>query len=227
MNLTELANRYGSDKGTVTGHPPHKYTYLYDLIFWPLRERPINFLEMGLAVGGPEVGGPVDRQVMSPSIRMWLDYFPQAMIYGFDISDFSHMEDSRFQFIRGDSGSSADLDRLASSAPYFDIIIDDASHASYHQQQALLHLWPRLARGGLYVIEDLQWQSPAFENQLPGVPKTANLLVGYFEAQRHTPGAVLDKDFIASLAKQTYSFSAFAAFDGTASPPKQIILRKL
>ena len=75
MNLTKLANEVASDKGTITGSPPHKYTYLYDLLFYPYRSRKINFLELGLAVGGPEVGGPVDREVASPSVRMWSRYF--------------------------------------------------------------------------------------------------------------------------------------------------------
>src|SRR5207247_671583 len=37
--LTGLANKYGSDKGTVHGAPPHRYTMLYDLIFYPVRDR--------------------------------------------------------------------------------------------------------------------------------------------------------------------------------------------
>jgi hypothetical protein len=173
MTLSELANRFKSDKGTQAGAPPHRYTYLYDLLFWPLKEEAIGFLEIGLAAGGPEVGGSSERTVASPSAQMWLSYFPIAHVYGFDISDFSHIEDPRFTFIRGDAGSEADLRRLRDAAPAFDVIIDDASHASYHQQLAFKILFPKLAPGGLYIIEDLQWQSPAFENTLPQVPKTA------------------------------------------------------
>ena len=100
MNLTKLADECGSDKGTVHMHP-HKYTYLYDLVFYPLRDAAITFVEMGLAVGGPEVGRPADRQATSPSVRMWQQYFSRAQIVGFDISDFSHQENERFRFVRG------------------------------------------------------------------------------------------------------------------------------
>ncbi len=62
-NLTSLANKYQSDKGTLQGKTPHKYTYLYDLILDRYRNSEINILELGLAAGGPEVGGPVDRNV--------------------------------------------------------------------------------------------------------------------------------------------------------------------
>ncbi len=228
MNLTDLANKFGSDKGTTRGEPPHRYTYLYDLIFSPLRDKPINFLEMGLAVGGPEVGGPVDRQVMSPSVAMWTDYFSSATIYGFDISDFSHIDHPRFRFIRGDSGSPADITRLADSCSSFNVIIDDASHASYHQQLALKHLWPKVADNGLYVIEDLQWQSPVFEDSLPAVPKTADLLISWLNGHSSAlPSAVLDAAFLDRLKEEAYSFSAFPALDGTSGPIKQIVLRKV
>jgi hypothetical protein len=148
MNLTEPANKYQSDKGTTYGAPPHRYTYMYDLVLYSLRPKRFNLLEMGLAIGGPELGGPIERRVMSPSVQMWLDYFPFANIYGFDISDFSHIDHPRFTFILGDSGSAADMQRLSQSAPHFDVIIDDAAHASYHQQLALKYLWPKIAPGG-------------------------------------------------------------------------------
>ena len=98
--LSELADQHGSDKGVRVGNPPHRYTFLYDLIFHELRARPIALAEIGLAIGGPELGGPVDRKVASPSVAMWQAYFPEAHIYGFDISDFSHLATPRFTFVR-------------------------------------------------------------------------------------------------------------------------------
>lgn len=226
MNLTELANLYKSDKGTITGNPPHKYTYLYDLIFYPFRNCPLNLLEMGLAVGGPEVGGPIERRVNSPSIQMWTEYFPLATVYGFDISDFSHIQHSNFRFLQGDSGSAADIERLAGCASHFDIIIDDGSHASYHQQAALRQLWTKLASGGLYVIEDLQWQSPAFESILPKVPKTAIIMNSFFEEHTYVPSDVLDEAFLMSVRQALHSYAAFPAFKGLQSSTKLIVMRK-
>jgi SAM-dependent methyltransferase len=226
VNLTFLANKFHSDKGTVSGDPPHRYTYLYDLIFYPFKETKFNLLEMGLAVGGPEVGGPVERRVGSPSLSMWLEYFPLASIYGFDISDFSHITHPRFKFIQGDSGSIEDLLRLSSSADTFDIIIDDASHASYHQQLAFKTLWGKLAKGGLFIIEDLQWQSPVFENILPKVPKTAELFFEFFENNSYLESDLLNIEFMKLVKLETQSFSAFHSFDGSIQPLKQIVIRK-
>jgi hypothetical protein len=65
VTLTELANRYGSDKGTVHG-AQHNYTALYDLLFVRLRQQPIAFLELGLARGGPENPGVTRRPRTRP-----------------------------------------------------------------------------------------------------------------------------------------------------------------
>lgn len=211
VNLTQLANEYGSDKGSI-GVRCHKYTYLYDLLFFDRRMDQLNLLEMGLARGGPEVGGPADRNVISPSIQMWLNYFPRAKIFGFDVSDFSHMKNARFHFERGSSAVEEDLQRVAGAAPYFDIIIDDASHASYHQQLAFRVLFPHLGPGGLYIIEDLHWQPAAYEKSLPNVPRTGEFMESFFERAVYEPNAVLSKAFMDGVKRNIFSYASFPAF---------------
>ena len=223
-NLTQLANEYGSDKGELVAEG-HRYTYLYDLMFHPLRDRALRFLEIGLARGGPETGGSIERKVLSPSVQMWLDYFPSAHIYGFDICDFSDAEQTRFTFVRGDSGSEEDLGRLARAATDFDVILDDASHASYHQQLALRVLFPQMAAGGLYVLEDLHWQSPVFETQLPSVPKTGEFLYRYFIQGVYLENCLLSKEFMETLKGRVASFAYFPSFNRFACPVKLIVLR--
>ncbi len=228
-NLTELADRYGSDKGTLRGTPPHRYAFLYDLLFFGLREQPITVLEIGLAIGGPELGGPVERRVSSPSVAMWLDYFPRARIVGFDISDFSHLAHPRFTFVRGDAGSTEDLARLAATAPGFDVIIDDGSHASYHQQLALRTLFPKLAPGGLYIIEDLHWQSPFYEGALPAVPRTADFLEQLLLHGTYVENPLLPREAAEDIRNRLASFALFPDFAGGQEAPrseiKMIVLR--
>ena len=170
-NLTDLADRYGSDKGSKK----HRYTELYHMLFHPYRQQPITFLEMGLLIGGPEHGVDKDRKTNDcPSIRMWLEYFPNAQIHGLDVSDFSWFEHERFTFHRCDMDDRAEIARAAAEiSPAPDIVVDDASHASHHQQNAFLEIFPRLASGGLYIIEDLRWQPDTYEK--PGITKTAAL----------------------------------------------------
>ena len=189
VNLTDLADEYGSDKGSTK----HRYTELYHLLFSPYRQRKINFLEMGLLIGGPEHGIDKDRETLDlPSIRMWLEYFPKAHIHGLDISDFAWFEHERFSFHRCDMDNRSNLKKAATSMPALDIVVDDASHASHHQQNAFLEIFPQLASGGIYVIEDLRWQPDAYE--MKGITKTAALLRSFIDDRkfRHTDSAVAD-----------------------------------
>ncbi len=192
VNLTDLADRYGSDKGSTK----HRYTELYHMLFAPLRNRKLTFMEMGLLIGGPEHGVDADRKTEDlPSIRMWLEYFTKAQIIGLDISDFSWFEHQRFQFLRCDMDARENIVQATKGVDAFDVILDDASHASHHQQNAFLELFPRLNSGGLYIIEDLRWQPPAYE--LDGITKTAALFQSYlhggtFEHRDPEIGAAFD-----------------------------------
>jgi SAM-dependent methyltransferase len=176
-SFTALANSAGSDKGTQIG-TAHGYSILYDTLFAPLRHLPrVDILEMGLAIGGPELGGDINRKVSnSPSVNAWLQFFEKPEIVGFDISDFSTIRHDNFVFVRGDSGNRSDLEQLLELGRRFDVILDDASHASYHQQLALAMLFDALKPGGFYIIEDLSWQPSEMEDELPKVSRTAQLL---------------------------------------------------
>lgn len=190
--LTQLADEFGSDKGSAK----HRYTELYHMLFHPYRGRKINFLEMGLQIGGPEHGRDADRKTTDlPSIRMWLEYFKKAEIIGLDVSDFSWFEADRFRFMRCDMDQRTNLDAAAAGLPTLDIVIDDASHASRHQQDGFAALFSKIRSGGLYIIEDLRWQPEVYEAKHPGIPKTAHLFQGFIDTKRFEhPDAVLAEE---------------------------------
>ena len=218
--LTELADRFRSDKGLGVGAKPHRYTYLYDLLFWPYRQKPIKFLDIGFT---PE-GDPATRKIVSPSVEMWLAYFPRAHVFRFDVMDFSRFNGERFTSVQGDPGSEADLRRVAEAADAFDLVIDDGSHASYHQQQTLKLLLPKVARGGIYIIEDLHAQ-PSIESSLPAIPRTAFFLNSFFEREKYIDNPVLSADDMAAMKNRLASYASFPAFDGSASETKLVVLR--
>jgi hypothetical protein len=178
--LTALADHYGTDKGS--GPDGHHYTRVYSELFEKLRDRPVRLLEiglMGLGRGGwddellRDSGKACGRD--APSLRMWADYFPRGEIFGFDFNDFSGVEIARCRILRGDASRPADLlAAIAETGGNFDIVIDDASHASDHQQIALGTLFPAVAPGGLYIIEDLNYQ-PA-DREPPGAVNSVDVL---------------------------------------------------
>ena len=181
-DLTYLANTLGSDKGTVV-LDAHGYTRIYTRLFEPIRDKEITLVEIGLfrhdadrrrAVNAVE-GIKAATVLRAPSLEMWNAYFPRAHIYGFDIDDFSQVKIDRCTIIQGDMSSESDLDQLVRTiGGPIDILIDDASHASHHQQIALGRLFPHLRSGGIYIIEDLLWQDQYLEHK--NIPKTRDVL---------------------------------------------------
>jgi hypothetical protein len=180
-DLTKLADHYGSDKGTLADG--HGYTRVYKRLFEPLRHRELVFLEMGLLNPRSDrrrrlnaAEGATDMAATrAPSLEMWREFFPNAMIYGFDIDDFSQARIAGCTILRGDMSSPRDLATLARAIGRpIDIVIDDASHISHHQQIALGCLFPHMRSGGMYIIEDLGWQDEELEKE--GVPKTRDVL---------------------------------------------------
>jgi hypothetical protein len=180
--LTALANSYGSDKGN-RHFQAHNYTRIYEPLFAPFRNQPIRFLEIGLlnavdrwswANRGARLEGKAAGS-RAPSLEMWSAYFPHATIFGFDINEFGSVRIARCKILRGDMGSEADLFGLVSATGgAFDVILEDASHASHHQQIALGFLFEHVVPGGLYIIEDLNEQPGAIERA--AAPKTRELL---------------------------------------------------
>jgi hypothetical protein len=206
-DLTQLANQFGSDKGD-TILCAHAYTRVYEALLGPAREQPLRLLEIGLVHGHTQdTMGDRLEEVGCPSLRMWAGYLPQASLFGFDIVDFRALSEPRMTIFQGDQASAADLAALAEQAGGpFDIIIDDGSHASHHQQITLAALFPHLAPGGLYCIEDLHYQPADLE--LGDITPTRDFLR---DLRFGGSGArlAMDQQDLASLLKQIASIHFF------------------
>lgn len=175
-DLTEIANRLGSDKGTTT-YCGHGYTRIYQRILSPVRSAPLRVAEIGLmhVLTQAEYAGR-HEQKGCPSLDMWEEYLPQANIYGFDFVDFTMLSKERVSIFKGDQSKRDDLEAFARQHGPFDLIIDDGSHASHHQQITLGVLFPHLAAGGVYIVEDLHFQPADLE--LSGITRTRDFLRG-------------------------------------------------
>jgi len=127
-------------------HKWHHYFNIYTRHFDQYRDRPIKMLEIGVFRGG--------------SLRMWKDYFhPESTIVGIDIDKTckDHEIADRNVFVR--IGSQADPGFLAEvnrEFGPFDIILDDGSHKTHHQNISFGALFrSALKEGGCYMVEDL------------------------------------------------------------------------
>ena len=114
------------------------------------RATPVRLLEIGVQNGG--------------SLEVWSKYLPpDSTIIGIDIDP--TVEKLNFNgnvraFV-ADINDTDKVDRLIGPEP-FDVIIDDGSHTSSDIISTFRRLFPRLALGGKYIVEDLHasyWKS--------------------------------------------------------------------
>ena len=146
------------------------YLRHYQRHFADIRDDPIQLLEIGIAGG--------------TSLKTWARYFPNASITGVDT-------DESCRGITGDRikteiGSQTDFEFLAAlvTKHTFNVIIDDGSHRAADMILTFDRLFPFLAPGGLYVIEDVY------------------LHYGDHAATWHTDGGCTAADHFAALARR-------------------------
>ncbi|MCU0270498.1 MAG: class I SAM-dependent methyltransferase [Acidimicrobiales bacterium] len=144
--LTQLADRYGTDKGT-RARTAHNYTPHYHRYLSERRADVGAVLEIG--IGKSDVPG-----LAAPSLKMWRDYFPQARIDGIDIRDRSMVLEDRIETFVLDAGDPIAWYGFLTGRSY-DLIIDDGSHRVDHQLITLAACFHALNPGGIYIVEDL------------------------------------------------------------------------
>lgn len=161
--LTALADSEGTDKGLQR----HMYTRVYDDLFSARRTYIKYVLELGLLVHAKQRRIRSATDFSAPSLNMWSSYFPEAKVFGLDNKNFSSASGPRTPIIQADQGVRDELEQVTAVAPYFDIIIDDALHASYHQQVSFSYLFSIVSGHGFYVFEDLHYQPEWAETRAP------------------------------------------------------------
>jgi len=143
-NLKMLALFYGTDKWTT-----HDYIDIYNGLFAPLRKQRLNILEIG-------VGGYGDPWAGGGSLRMWRTFFSRSRIFAIDIEDKRAHDERRIKTFQGSQDDEQFLNDVADKVGRIDLIIDDGSHICRHVIKSFEVLFPKLASGGLYVVEDVQ-----------------------------------------------------------------------
>jgi len=143
-SLTDLAQRFGTDKwGT------HFYTPHYERHLRQLRDQPVTLLEIG--VGGYQRAGSGGE-----SLRMWKHFFPRATVIGLDIEDKTFVDEPRITTVVGDQTDESVLHSIIDRFGVPDIVIDDGSHVPQHVLTSFHILFPLLRPGAIYCIEDTQ-----------------------------------------------------------------------
>ena len=154
-----------TDKSADTGH---SYLPFYEKYFEPRRTDEIRMLEIGISIGG--------------SAYLWSKYFTDFDYYSFDIAGGYAVrrpfqeeieKDKRISLYWGCSAFDPELAAQFGDET-MDFIIDDGDHRANSQWNTFQNYWPRLAKGGVYFIEDVVNTAtaesfiPHLENYLKG-----------------------------------------------------------
>jgi hypothetical protein len=187
-------DRLGRFYGTNKSNPNQRYTPLYERYLRHRRAEALCILEIG--IGGYETG------TGGSSLRVWRTYFPKARVYGIDIYP-RDLREPRIETFCGSQSDRAFLLDVVQRIGAPDVVIDDGSHRSSDIIASFQTLFPLLAAGGLYVIEDTQYSfQPDYGGGPPGTDGTSvEFLKGMIDeiARRSIDGAPPDDTMPATL----------------------------
>ncbi len=149
--LCDLALKYRTDKCPQIRN---SYTPFYYGLFRDRRKEIKKVLEMG--IGFPSYMNKVSNYITGASLYMWRDFFPNAKIYGADISPEAMFKEERIKTFLCDEMNKKDLKKLvAKTGSDIDIFIDDGTHFVHQQLFLCQNMMPLLQKSVIYIIEDI------------------------------------------------------------------------
>jgi hypothetical protein len=138
----------------------HSYQTMYGTFLLPFYAHKPNMKMMEIGLGCDMGYGP------GASVALWKKLFPKADLWEAEY-DRKCVDKSRAKgqldgtsTVVGDQSDIPTLERWVeeTKGADFDVVIDDGGHTNTQIKRSFDVFWPKLNRGGLYFIEDLQVQ---------------------------------------------------------------------
>jgi hypothetical protein len=149
MSLVDLVDNSKTDKNTV-----HSYLPLYQELLQGKKDTAKNVLEVGIGNFGDKNGG---------SIKMWRDFFKNAMIYGLDILDKNRVMDELLNDTRVTLYTSTNAYDEQFFKTHFldnpikcDVMVDDGPHTLESMKQFIKLYSQIMTADGILIVEDVQ-----------------------------------------------------------------------
>ena len=146
--LCRLGKKFSANKSpfNLNGHRSG-FTALYDLLFARLKEKKINFAEIGI--------------FKNSSIKMWRSYFSKAKIHGFEYNE-KYIKSAKKNKLTNTYYHKIDVANESSInesfkkvKKKFDIILDDSTHEFNDQIRIIKNCHKYLNNSGVLIIEDI------------------------------------------------------------------------
>ena len=157
--LTDLMNKYGSDKGGLNNH--HNYSNYYSEIFNLKKNSVKYFLEIGLGTNNENIASNMGKNgIPLASLRAWRDYFINAQIFGADIDKSILKDESRIKTFFVDQCDPSTIENMFKNfgVSKFDIIIEDGLHEYNANITFFENSINYLSDDGIYIIEDVYYK---------------------------------------------------------------------
>lgn len=143
MSLLDFVDNTRTDKNTS-----HSYLELYTSLLKHKHNTAKHILEVGIWTGG--------------SIKLWRDYFTNAVVYGLDILPHSRVMDDLLNDDRIVLYTSTDAyntavfnERILAKNITFDFLLDDGPH-THESMSQFIQLYSRvMADDGILIVEDI------------------------------------------------------------------------
>ena len=178
MKLDNLILLQEFTKSSTDKQILHGYLDIYDLLFLKLRDKDINFMEIGVLDGD--------------SLQLWHRYFSKAIIYGLDIftrvnmdtvksnmegfdrvrlhkvNSWEHFENKYFRGFQPEENKISKIKQIISERnkfldnlgdKKFHIILDDGAHGASANIGTFKIFKEKLHQKGIYIIEDIKLNS--------------------------------------------------------------------
>ena len=163
--LSQLCEKYGSDKGYIDFEKknswpwkPHTYSNVYNNLFNHCRENIKLVFECGIGTTDTKIPCNMSSNGKpGASLRVWRDYFYNAVLYGADIDPTVIFSEKRIKTFFVDQLDKKEIKKMWKSIDKdnFDLIIDDGLHEYEAAKNLFFESFHKLKKGGLYIIEDV------------------------------------------------------------------------
>lgn len=167
--LSKLCEKYGSDKGCLDFNseplwkwPAHTYSNFYYSLFNHCKENIKLIFECGIGTNNPKLpSNMTSKGKPGASLRVWRDYFPNAIIYGADVDRNILFDEDRIFTYFVDQLSKETIEKMWQNIRIenFDIIIDDGLHTAEANINLFLNSFHKLRKDGIYIIEDVHFNN--------------------------------------------------------------------
>jgi hypothetical protein len=155
--LCELMIKHNTDKSPKY----HNYSPIYYELFKDIQFSALNIFEMGIGHNDTSYVcnmSHVPNYTPGSSLRVWRDFFPNAVVHGADLNQeaVDHAVSNQILTYRFNQLESKQISNLFATLPEFEVIIDDGFHDIRSNTCFFENTIRNLKENGIYIIEDVQ-----------------------------------------------------------------------